>query len=63
MAKPILDGPSIVSSVRQCVSAGMAQHVSMNLEIETRAFANAFNEAINGVRGKVSTALSGKDVL
>ena len=39
MAEPVLDSPGVVSGVRQCVAAAMAQHVGMQREIEASALA------------------------
>lgn len=50
MPEPVLDGPRIMASVRQGVPAAMAQHMSVHLELEASALANAFDEPINGIR-------------
>jgi hypothetical protein len=52
VSQPVLDGPCIVSSVRQSVSAPMAEQ-TVDLEIDASAFAKAFNVAVNriGVNG------------
>ena len=60
MAEPILDGPRVVSGVRQGVAAAVAEHVGMHREIEASALANAFYQAIDGVRRERAAALGRK---
>jgi hypothetical protein len=58
MTEPVLDQPRVVAGVSQGVSAGVAQHVSMDPERQLGALANGFHEAINGVSRKWTGANS-----
>jgi hypothetical protein len=57
MAQPVLDCSGVMAGVGQCVSASMAEHVAVDLEIEPSALRKPFDMAINGVRGEWSAAL------
>ena len=57
MAEPILNGPRVVSGVRQCVAAAMAQRVRVHREIEASTLPNAFNQAIDSVGRERAAAL------
>jgi hypothetical protein len=58
MAKPILDGPRIVSRIRQREAASV--HVSMYREIEADALRKPFDVPVSRVRREWSTPLSGE---
>ena len=60
MAKPILDGPRIVSRIRQREAASVPQHVSMYRKMEACALRKPFDVPINRVRREWSTPLSGE---
>ena len=42
MAKPILNSPGVVSCVRRCEAAAVAQHVGVQRKSKGIALANAF---------------------
>ena len=52
MAEPILQGPRIVPRICQCVAAGVAEHVAMDVVLKARALTDAFYKPVDGVRGK-----------
>ena len=49
--QPILNGPRVVPGVGQRVTAGVPQHVHVDLERKAGALADAFDKAIDGVGG------------
>jgi hypothetical protein len=55
--KPILDQPRVMARVGHSIAAGMAEHVGVNLEGEATSFANALDEAVDGVSGERPAAL------
>jgi hypothetical protein len=57
-----LQRPSVVPSVRQCVTAGVPKDVRVNFVGEAGALADAFDKPINGVRREWSASLSLEDV-
>ena len=61
MSEPVLDGSGIVSGVRQCVAAAVAQHVRMDREIEASALAKPFGVPVNRVRSERAAPLSRED--
>jgi len=58
MTKPILNCPRIVPCIGQRVTAGVPQHVNVDLKWKAGALANALDQAIDGIRGEWGTALS-----
>ena len=62
MAQPVLNCPCIMPRIGQRVAAGVPQHVDVNLEWKAGALADALDQAIDGIRGERSAALSFKDV-
>ena len=56
MAQPVLDCPGVVAGVRQREAAACRSMLSMYREMEASTLPNAFNQAINGVRGEWSAA-------
>ena len=61
MSEPVLDGSGIVSGVRQCVAAAVAQHVRVDREIEASALAKPFDVPVNRVRSERAAPLSRED--
>jgi hypothetical protein len=57
MAEPILNCPRVVPFVGQGVAAGMPQHVHVNLEREAGAFADALDQAMDGIGREWRAAL------
>lgn len=49
MSEVVLHGPGVVAVVGEFVTAGMAQHVGMDGEVDTRVLASAFNELPHGM--------------
>ena len=61
MAEPVLDEPCVMTRIGQGITAGVAQHVSMDPERQLGALANGFHEAVDGVRRERTPALSLED--
>src|SRR6516164_9165443 len=61
MAEPVLDQPRVMAGIGQGVTAGVAQHMSMDSKRQLGARANGFHEAVDGVSGKRAAALGLED--
>ena len=62
MAQPILNRPRVVALIGQSITAGVPQHVDMNLERKAGAGADALDEAIDGIGGEWSATLGLEDL-
>jgi hypothetical protein len=45
VAEPGLERPRVVSRIRQCVATGMAEHVSMSLDLEASRLRRSLDHA------------------
>ena len=61
VAEPVLDEPCVMTRIGQGITAGVAQHMSMDPERQLGALANGFHEAVDGVRRERPAALSLED--
>ena len=61
VAEPVLDEPCVMTRIGQGITAGVAQHVSMDPERQLGALANGLHEAVDGVRRERTPALSLED--
>jgi hypothetical protein len=57
MPKPILDCSGVMPSIGQRITAGVAEHVSVDLEREVGTLTDALDKAIGGVRCEWAAAL------
>ena len=57
MTEPILDGACIVPLVRQCVAAGVAEHVAVDREGQSGALTNALDLPIDCIRREAGPSL------
>jgi hypothetical protein len=57
MAKPRLNGPRVMASIRQRIPAAVPQHVRVDRERQTSASADGFHLTIDRVRGELATTL------
>jgi len=60
--QPILNCPRVMPCIGEGVAAGVPQHVDVHLERETRAYAYALDQAIDGIGCEGSAALSLKHI-
>jgi hypothetical protein len=60
MPKPILNNARIVAGVGEGITAGVAQHVGVNLERESGALTDALNKPVHSIRCERPAALSGE---
>ena len=62
MSHPGLDGPRIVSSIRQGVTAAMAEHVRVDREWHSGALAEASNERMEAFSRRRAAALGAEHI-
>ena len=59
--QPALDRPGVVPFVRKCVSAGVAQHVRVRLDLKVGAGRGALDHPCEARRGERRAALADED--
>jgi hypothetical protein len=60
VTEPILQGARIMARICQCLAAGVAEHVAMDVVLKARALTDALYKPIDRVRSERSAALGRK---
>jgi hypothetical protein len=61
VTEPILDSARIVARIGQSETAGVTQHVGMDVVVKSSALTDALYKSVDSVRSEWSPALSSED--